>query len=136
MLHALSLDPSFYLAIAELSQTYANRYELTGESWIDSAEYYALKAFQLDPDHPESLNAMAYYKTLEGDPAEGLRLYRKAAESGYQGSNNFLGWCEWKLGNQEAAIDWAFRNLENDPNNPIHYIDISNSMAAVGLFEE
>jgi TolB-like protein len=134
--HALSLDPSFYLAIAELSQSYANRFELTGESWIDSAEFYALKALQLDPDHPESLNAMAYFKTLQGDPAEGLRLYRKAAESGYQGSNNFLGWCEWQLGNQEAAIDWAFRNLKNDPNNPIHYIDISNSMAAIGLFEE
>ncbi len=136
LLHALSLDTSFYLAIAELSQSYANRFELTGESWIDSAEFYALKAFQLDPEHPESLNAMAYYKTLEGDPAEGLRLYREAAESGYQGSNNFLGWCEWQLGNQEAAIDWAFKNLENDPNNPIHYIDISNSMAAIGLFEE
>ncbi len=134
--HALALDPSFYLAIAELSQSYANRFELTGESWIDSAEFYALKAFQIDPRHPESLNAMAYYKTLQGDPAEGLRLYREAAESGYQGSNNFLGWCEWQLGNQEAAIDWAFQNLQNDPNNPIHYIDISNSMAAVGLFEE
>jgi class 3 adenylate cyclase/TolB-like protein/Tfp pilus assembly protein PilF len=134
--HALALDPSFYLAIAELSQSYANRFELTRESWIDSAEFYALKAFQLDPDHPESLNAMAYCKTLQGDPAEGLRLYRKAAESGYQGSNNFLGWCEWQLGNQEAAIDWAFQNLQNDPNNPIHYIDISNSMASVGLFEE
>ena len=137
LLHqALSLDPSFHLAIAELSQSYGNRAELTGGPWIDSAEFYALKAFQIDPVHPESLNAMAYYKSLLGDPAEGLQLYRKALESGYQGSNNFMGWCEWLLGNHEAALHWAFQNLKNDPNNPIHYIDISNALSALGFFEE
>jgi class 3 adenylate cyclase/TolB-like protein/Tfp pilus assembly protein PilF len=134
--YALSLDPSFYLATAELSQSYAIFAELTGESWIDSAEFYAQRAFQMDPGHPESLNAMAYYITLRGDPAEGLQLYRKSRDSGNQGTNNFLGWCEWQLGNHEAALQWAFQNLKNDPNNPIYYIDISNAFASLGLFEE
>jgi len=137
LLHnALSLDPSFYLATAELSQSYAIRAELTGGPWVDSAEFYAQRAFQMNPGHPESLNAMAYYKTLLGDPAEGLQLYRKSRDSGKQGTNNFLGWCEWLLGNHEAAFQWASQNLKNDPNNPIYYIDISNALASLGLFEE
>jgi TolB-like protein/Flp pilus assembly protein TadD len=134
--YALSLDPSFHLATAELSQSYSIHAELTGEPWVDSAEFYAQRAFQMNPGHPESLNAMAYYKTLLGDPAEGLKLYRKSKDSGKQGTNNFLGWCEWLLGNHEAALRWASQNLKNDPNNPIYYIDISNALASLGLFEE
>jgi class 3 adenylate cyclase/TolB-like protein len=134
--YALSLDPSFHLAMAELSQCYSIRAELTGESWVDSAEYYAQRAFQMNPLHPQSLNAMGYYKTLLGDPSEGLILYRKSQDSGKQGNNNFLGWCEWLLGNHEAALQWAYQNLKNDPNNPIYYIDISNALASLSLFEE
>jgi len=79
---------------------------------------------------------MGYYRTLSGDAFAGLELYSQASELGYRGSHNFRGWCEWLLGNQEAAIEWAFQNLENDPNNPIHYIDISNSTGTMGLFDE
>jgi len=137
LLHiAHDLDPSFYLAIAELAQGYGHMAELTGGPWLDSLGFYAQKAFLVDPDHPESLNAMAYFKTLSGDPNSGLELYTLASESEYNGSNNFRGWCEWLIGNNEAAIKWAFENLRNDPNNPIHYIDISNSSAAIGLFDE
>jgi class 3 adenylate cyclase/TolB-like protein len=136
LLQAHALDPSFYLAVAELAQSYGNRAELTGGPWVDSMGFYAQKAFLLDPDHYESLNVMGYYRTLTGDPGSGLQLYAQASESGYLGSNNFRSWCEWLLGNHEAALQWAFQNLENDPNNPIHYIDISNAATALGLFDE
>jgi len=132
---AISLDPNFHLGFSELAIALCQRTDLTGGPGVDSAGLYAKKSLELKPSSAQSLAAMGYYSGMVGNPNTALEFYTRAVEINPKVTYNFIGWCHWMMGNYEDAIEQHFQNFNNDPNNPIMFIDLASIVQGIGLFD-
>jgi TolB-like protein/tetratricopeptide (TPR) repeat protein len=133
---ATLLDNKFIDALALLGQAYGQRSELSdGGFWVDSARHYSTRAFSMNNEDPGAISALAYAKVLNGELREGLDLYLRAYEISPNAPYNYAGWCYLQLGKYDKAAIWANKNIKDDPNNSIYYVDMSSAVNNLGLFD-
>ena len=136
LLEATRLDDTFLNAFVFLGQAYGQRAELSdGGSWVDSARVYSTFAYNMNNQDAGAVNALAYANILGGKPREALELYLEANNINPRTPYNYAGWCYFQLGEFDKAILGANKNIKEDPNNSIYYIDMGNAANALGLFD-
>jgi tetratricopeptide (TPR) repeat protein len=136
LLEAVKLDSQFLDAIVYLGQSYGQRTELSdGSNWLDSAQHYSAKAYEMDKHDAGAINALGYANVLAGNNLKGLELYLEAIKINPNTPYNYAGWCYHRLGKHDEAVLWAIKNIKEDPNNTIYYIDMGNACNSLGLFD-
>lgn len=136
LLAAVKLDSQFLNAFVYLGQSYGQRAELSdGGSWLDSAQHYSAKAYEMDRHDAGAINALGYANVLAGNNLKGLDLYLQAEKINPNTPYNYAGWCYHRLGEFDEAILWTIKNIKDDPNNTIYYVDMGNACNALGLFD-
>lgn len=116
---ALSLDPGFTDAIGRLSWRYVWEARMGRIEAIDSARVYADQALRLDPTSFRAHLADASVLSTQGRLAA-IRAYRRAHALAPSEASVLtdLSWALAYTGQLEEALDYAFRAVQVEPNDP------------------
>lgn len=133
---AIEIDPKFQAAYSLLGVAYGQRADITNSlTWTDSAYYFASIGYNLNKKDADAINAMALTNALRGDFEKALALFSASYEHNPNSPNNYEGWCYYKLGAFDKAMEKAAENIHADPKNYIYYVDIMDAANGLGLFD-
>jgi class 3 adenylate cyclase/TolB-like protein/Tfp pilus assembly protein PilF len=130
---AIEIDPDNVDAIKMLGDVYFDA--------GDREQTLALqqRALALEPNHADNLATHSYTLAMSGRPAEGLPLIKRAMRlspnypSGYLSA---LAWCEFFLGNYDAAIEANEARRLIIPNSELPMIYLVIMYSAAGRMQE
>lgn len=116
---AISLDPGFTDAIGRLSWRYVWEARMGRVEAIDSARAYADQALRLDPTSFRAHLADASVLSTQGR-LSATRAYRRAHELAPSEASVLtdLSWSLAYTGQLEEALDYSFRAVQIEPNDP------------------
>jgi adenylate cyclase len=130
---AIEIAPDNVDALQLLSQVYFDAGER--EKTLDLQR----RALALEPNHAGNLATHSYTLAQNGKPEEGLPLIKRAMRlspnypSGYLSA---LGWCEFFLGNYDAAIEANEARHRIIPNSELPMIYLVIMYSAAGRMQE
>lgn len=139
---AIEKDPDYAMAWAHLSRTY-NGLAWAADSAVDHDRYVAaseeaaLTAFNLDPDLPDSHNALGWVAHRRAEKLTAAKHFRKALEidpnylEAMSGLALQTGWS-----NPQEALDLLNRSHELDPTSTIVYRQKHFALLALGRTED
>jgi TolB-like protein/Flp pilus assembly protein TadD len=116
---AISLDPEFTDAVGRLSWRYVWEARMGRIEAIDTARAYAEEALRLDPEsfraHLADASVLSRQRRLAG-----VRAYRRAHALAPSEASVLtdLSWALAYTGQLEEALDYAYRAVQLEPNDP------------------
>lgn len=139
---AVALDPSFLAAFARLSRAHGDMYWFSHDRTPTRAEAARTaldRALELDPDHPETLNASGFYHYhILLDYAAALREFSR----GLARSPNDplvltgMGYVHRRMGDLELAAELIARALELDPQSSRFSHNLGETQFLLGRYAE
>jgi adenylate cyclase len=130
---AIEIDPDNVDALKMLGDVYADAGER--EKTLDLQR----RALALEPNHADNLATYSYLLAMNGRPDEGLPLIKRAMRlspnypSGYLSA---LAWCEFFLGNYDAAIEANEARHRIIPNSELPMIYLVIMYSGAGRMQE
>ena len=103
---------------------------------VDSIRIFAEKSLSIKGETAEGFNALAYYYGNNYDYKNALMYYLKAYALDPNTTENYASWCYMGDGDIKKSFDWSIRQIENDPLNAIHYIDLTSCLISAGLYDQ
>jgi serine/threonine protein kinase/tetratricopeptide (TPR) repeat protein len=136
---AITLDSTFALAWAALSDAYSARYGFGLEiSWLDSAVAVSKKAIGLDGNSAEAYNALAIGYYYNGIFDKALEAYRKAVDlnPNYFAAVANIGNTYTSEGRFDEALPWLKKAVVLAPRNPVLPAQVGYAYGQLGNFVE
>jgi eukaryotic-like serine/threonine-protein kinase len=138
---AISVDPTYALAYAELSASYTILYSsgiVDPKEFRPKAEEAVYKALELDDSLADAHYALASLKSNAWDWAGAEREYRRAIElnPNLAPAHLFYSFYLMFMGRYDEAIAEAKRGRELDPLSLRAHVQIGNSLGAARRYDE
>ena len=139
--HAVSLDPEFAIAWAQLSRRHANLFSLAydrSDARRDAARRALAEAQRLAPGLIDTETARGYYLfVVEGDLAGAERVFHELETRSPQNADPAAGLAQItrELGQMDRSADYARRTLALDPMNPYRHSLICQDYATSDQME-
>jgi eukaryotic-like serine/threonine-protein kinase len=138
---AISVDPTYALAYAELSASYTILYSggiLDPKEFMPKAEVAVHRALELDDSLAEAHNALANLKQTAWDWAAAEREYQRAIElnPNLATAHLFYSFYLMDMGRYDEAIAEATRSRELDPLSLRANVQIGITLAAARRYDE
>jgi tetratricopeptide (TPR) repeat protein len=126
---ALSVDPNYALAIADLANAYGQKVTKywDDDKWIDSSLVLSKKAIRINPNLAEGYKALAFGYHFKKEINLSLVNYEKAIElnPNYWTAMLNYGQIKMSLGYYDEALYWIRRANELAPNDIMGTISVS-----------
>ncbi len=136
---ALNIDPNYSLAIAGLSDSYAQKVKKywSDDAWMDSALVLGRKAVSLNPKLAEAYKALASAYDGKGENELALANYKKAIELNPNYWTALLNYGQLKKlnGNYDEALYWIRQANVLAPGDIMGNISISMIYSDLNCFE-
>ena len=136
---ALNIDPKYALAIAGLSDAYAQKVKKywSDEVWMDSALVYGKRAVRLNPKLAEAYKALASAYDGQGENELALANYEKAIELNPNYWSALLNYGQLKKlnGNYDEALYWLRKANVLAPGDIMGNISISMIYSDLNCFK-
>jgi TolB-like protein/Tfp pilus assembly protein PilF len=125
---ALQVDPNYALAIAGLSEAYAQRVSKYWKSseWIDSALILSRKALEINPNLAEGYKSLGSCYQSKEEYELAITNYQRAIElnPNYWSAMLNFGQLKTFLGNHDEALYWLRRANELTPNDILGNVSV------------